>query len=153
MALPSLKRENSNFASLSHSELPFAHHLVINALALDHLKFMVNSLQSLDRLWSDQSLIDIAQIAHQNIVFLEWLHCPSKQLQILLHSYFLLLLVFVFDGLYAHSRQHDSFNLRNTNISKFLSERLHLFAVNIRPAVLNNLSHALEEGMPLLYSL
>lgn len=31
-------------------ELPFAHHLVINALALDHLKFMVNSLQSLDRL-------------------------------------------------------------------------------------------------------
>ncbi|KAK4024236.1 hypothetical protein OUZ56_009621 [Daphnia magna] len=32
------------------SELPFAHHLVINALALDHLKFMVNSLQSPDRL-------------------------------------------------------------------------------------------------------
>ncbi|KAK4018790.1 hypothetical protein OUZ56_000832 [Daphnia magna] len=32
------------------AELPFAHHLVINALALDHLKFMVNSLQSLDRL-------------------------------------------------------------------------------------------------------
>ncbi|KAK4026456.1 hypothetical protein OUZ56_015452 [Daphnia magna] len=31
-------------------KLPFAHHLVINALALDHLKFMVNSLQSLDRL-------------------------------------------------------------------------------------------------------
>jgi hypothetical protein len=33
---------------------------------------MVNSLQSLDRLWSDQSLIEIAQIAHQNSVFLEW---------------------------------------------------------------------------------
>jgi hypothetical protein len=39
-----------NPRSQASTELPFAHHLVINALALDHLKFMVNSLQSLDRL-------------------------------------------------------------------------------------------------------
>jgi hypothetical protein len=54
---------------------------------------------------------------------------------------------------FPHSRQQDPFNFKNTNILKFKSDSLHLLEVKIKPAVLNNLSQAAEEGRPLLYFL